>query len=120
MARPVTISWSGGVVSGRLSGRGDRGILLAHGAGTNQDHPFMALLRDRLAGAGHRVLTFNYPYAERGSKRPDRAERLVECHRGAADGRGGAHEPREGPRPQEPRTSSVWSVRARSSPRGRG
>ncbi len=85
MARPVTISWSGGVVSGRLSGRGDRGILLAHGAGTNQDHPFMALLRDRLAGAGHRVLTFNYPYAERGSKRPDRAERLVECHRGAAE-----------------------------------
>jgi len=45
----------------------------------------MVALRDRLAGAGHRVLTFNYPYAERGSKSPDRAERLVECHRAAAD-----------------------------------
>lgn len=45
----------------------------------------MVLLRDRLAECGHTVLTFNYPYTERGSKRPDRAEKLVECHRGAAD-----------------------------------
>lgn len=30
-------------------------------------------------------MTFNYPYAERGSKRPDRQERLLECHRAAAD-----------------------------------
>lgn len=45
----------------------------------------MVLLRDALASAGHTVLTFNYPYTERGSKSPDRAEKLVECHRGAAD-----------------------------------
>lgn len=85
MVKQVTIDWSGGQVSGRLTGKGPDGILLAHGAGTNQDHPFMVLLRDGLASAGHTVLTFNYPYTERGSKSPDRAEKLVECHRGAAD-----------------------------------
>lgn len=30
-------------------------------------------------------MTFNYPYTERGAKRPDRAERLLECHRVAAN-----------------------------------
>ena len=41
-------------------------------------------LRDGLA-RDHRVLTFNYPYAVRGAKRPDRTPTLVECHRGAAE-----------------------------------
>jgi hypothetical protein len=45
----------------------------------------MVSLRDGLAGAGHTVMTFNYPYTERGSKRPDRTEALVRCHRAAAD-----------------------------------
>lgn len=81
----VRIEWEGGEVSGRLGGAGGDGILLAHGAGTNQDHPFMVLLRDGLVEAGHTVLTFNYPYTERGVKSPDRPEKLVSCHRGAAD-----------------------------------
>lgn len=85
MRSEVTIPWDEGKVSGRLSGSGATGVLLAHGAGTNQDHPMMVLLRDRLAEEGLHVLTFNYPYAERGSKRPDRAEKLIRCHRGAAD-----------------------------------
>ena len=72
-------------MTARLAGSASTGILLAHGAGTDQDHPFMVLLRDGLAKAGHTVMTFNYPYTERGSKRPDRTERLVECHRAAAD-----------------------------------
>lgn len=85
MARTVKIRWDGGEVSGRLQGRGPDGILLAHGAGTNQDHPMISSLRDALAARGLTVLTFNYPYAERGSRSPDRAEKLVTCHRGAAD-----------------------------------
>ena len=51
MAESVTINWSGGEVSGRLAGDGSNGILLAHGAGVDQDHPFMVLLRDGLADA---------------------------------------------------------------------
>ena len=85
MARTVKIKWSGGEVTGRLSGSGEEGILLAHGAGTSQDHPTIVMLRDGLAAAGHTVLTFNYPYTERGAKSPDRAPKLIECHRGAAD-----------------------------------
>lgn len=83
MVTNVVIPWSEGEVSGRLAGSGDVGILLAHGAGSDQDHPLMTGLRDGLA-ENHTVLTFNYPYAERGSKRPDRPERLLACHRGAA------------------------------------
>lgn len=81
----TSITWPDGKVSGRLAGSGPIGILLAHGAGTNQDHPFMKSLRDGLAGTGHTVMTFNYPYTERGAKRPDRAEILMRCHRTAAD-----------------------------------
>jgi hypothetical protein len=72
-------------VTGRLAGDGATGLLLAHGAGTNQDHRVIVGLRDRLAAVGLRVMTFNYPYTERGSKSPDRADRLVECHLAAAE-----------------------------------
>ena len=85
MATSTTISWLDGQVSGRLAGSGPSGVLLAHGAGTNQEHPFMTSLRDGLAAEGHTVMTFNYPYTERGSKSPDRTERLVEVHRAAAE-----------------------------------
>lgn len=85
MASTVTIEWEGGEVTGRLAGKGPEGILLAHGAGTNQDHDFIVLLRDGLADSGHTVMTFNYPYTERGSRSPDRREKLLACHRGAAE-----------------------------------
>ena len=81
----MTIAWEGGEVSGRLAGEGPTGVLLAHGAGIDQDHTFMVGLRDGLAEAGQTVLTFNYPYTERGSRSPDRAPKLIACHRGAAD-----------------------------------
>ncbi|MFZ0015025.1 MAG: alpha/beta family hydrolase, partial [Acidimicrobiia bacterium] len=81
----VTIEWDGGQVSGIVEGDGGSGILLAHGAGTDQEHPSIAALRSGLAAAGHRVMSFNYPYTERGTKRPDRQERLLSCHRAAAD-----------------------------------
>jgi predicted alpha/beta-hydrolase family hydrolase len=45
----------------------------------------MTALREALAGTGLVVATFNYAYSERGSKRPDPAERLLTVHRAAAD-----------------------------------
>lgn len=45
----------------------------------------MAGLRTGLASGGHTVMSFNYPYTERGAKRPDRQEKLVACHRAAAE-----------------------------------
>lgn len=92
MARRVAIRWEGGGVTGRWRRpRQARGpaVLLAHGAGAGQDHPALVGIRDGLAGLGHPVLTFNYPYmeerAQRGTRRPpDRPARLLECHRAAA------------------------------------
>lgn len=87
MAREVVIRGSRGTVSGRWRAiRRPEGpaILLAHGAGTNQDHRSIVALRDGLAAHRLPVLTFNYPYTERGSGRPDRQETLLDTHRAAA------------------------------------
>ena len=62
-----------------------KGVLLAHGAGAGQDHPFMVALRQNLAGAGLGVMTFNYAYTEEGRKAPDRLPKLLDVHRAAAD-----------------------------------
>lgn len=85
VTKTIKVAWDGGEVTARVAGEGPNGILLAHGAGTNQDHEFMVLLRDGLADDGHTVMTFNYPYTERGAKGPDRAEKLISCHRSAAE-----------------------------------
>jgi len=45
----------------------------------------MAGLRSGLAAGGHTVMSFNYPYTERGSKRPDSQPRLMACHLAAAE-----------------------------------
>ena len=85
MGTAEKITWDGGEVTAVVEGSGRIGILLAHGAGVGQDHPSMAGLRAGLAGGGHTVMSFNYPYTERGAKRPDRQDRLLACHRAAAD-----------------------------------
>lgn len=60
-------------------------MLLAHGAGTNQDHPGVTRIRDGLARRGHPTLTFNYPYTEAAKGRPDRPQVLLACHQAALD-----------------------------------
>ncbi len=70
-------------VTGKVEGVGEVGILLAHGAGTNQDHPVLVATRSALAQGGVQVMTFNYPYSEAGRSGPDSAERLLTCHRAA-------------------------------------
>lgn len=42
-------------------------------------------IASRLADDGHGVMTFNYPYTEAGKKAPDRAPKLLECHRAVID-----------------------------------
>jgi len=84
MSEKAEVTWDGGVVTAITEGSGPMGVLVAHGAGTDQEHPSIVGVRKGLAGGGHTVMTFNYPYTERGSKRPDRQDRLLECHRAAA------------------------------------
>jgi predicted alpha/beta-hydrolase family hydrolase len=89
MARRLVVRWGGGEkVTARLAaptGGSRVGILLAHGAGAGQDHPFMVALRDALALRGLSVMTFNYAYTEAGRRAPDRPPKLLAVHRAAAE-----------------------------------
>jgi predicted alpha/beta-hydrolase family hydrolase len=60
-------------VSGLLQApRGARACcVLAHGAGAGMAHPFMAATADGLAERRIATLRYQFPYMERGSKRPD-------------------------------------------------
>ncbi len=45
--------------------------VIAHGAGAGMAHPFMAAIANDLAARGIATLRYQFPYMERGSKRPD-------------------------------------------------
>ena len=47
-------------------------LVLAHGAGAGMAHKSMAAVADGLAERGVATLRYQFPYMERGSKRPDR------------------------------------------------
>jgi uncharacterized protein len=46
-------------------------FVFAHGAGAGEDHPWMVRAAKGLASRGIRVVTFNFPYKERGKSAPD-------------------------------------------------
>jgi uncharacterized protein len=46
-------------------------LVLAHGAGAGMTHKHMVAMADGLAERGIATLRYNFPYMERGSKRPD-------------------------------------------------
>jgi len=46
-------------------------LVLAHGAGAGMTHPFMAAMAGGLAERAIATLRYQFPYMERGSKRPD-------------------------------------------------
>ena len=52
------------------------GIILAHGAGNDMNHPLMVHVSEGLAASGYLTLRFNFLYREKGRKRPDRQEIL--------------------------------------------
>ena len=82
----MLIDYDGGTVTGVLhGGPGSVGILLAHGAGAGQEHPWMEMVAGALASHGLQVLTFNYRYTEAGRKSPDRLPTLLAVHRAAAN-----------------------------------
>lgn len=45
--------------------------VLAHGAGAGMVHPFMAAVAEGLAERGIATLRYEFPYMEKGSRRPD-------------------------------------------------
>ena len=82
----MDITYDGGSVTGITAGQsGPVGVLLAHGAGVGQDHPWMVAVREGLAHTGLFVMSFNYRYTEAGRKAPDRMPTLLTVHKAAAD-----------------------------------
>jgi predicted alpha/beta-hydrolase family hydrolase len=64
---------SGATVSGLLQkpASAKACYVLAHGAGADMNHTFMASIAQGLAERGIASLRFNFPFMEQGSKRPD-------------------------------------------------
>ena len=56
-------------------------VILGHGAGANQLHPFMRLFANGLAARGFDTMTFNFTYMEQGRGVPDPKAKLEACYR---------------------------------------
>ena len=56
-------------------------IVLAHGAGAGQRHPFIVNVARQIAARGTEVVTFDFPYMHRGRKAPDAPAALEQCFR---------------------------------------
>ena len=56
-------------------------LVLAHGAGAGERHPWMVRVATRLAERGVSVVTFEFPYMEAHRKRPDPAPVLEAAYR---------------------------------------
>jgi hypothetical protein len=69
----------------QVSARRPATLMLAHGAGAPQRHPFMAGFARALSERGLDVVTFNFLYTEQRRKVPDRMPQLVACYRAAID-----------------------------------
>ena len=74
VAEPVSIAGDHGIrVSGLLATppHARACYVLAHGAGAGMNHPFMASVAVELWQRGIATLRYQFPYMERGAKRPD-------------------------------------------------
>jgi predicted alpha/beta-hydrolase family hydrolase len=74
VAKPISITVTDAVrVSGLLQtpARARACYVLAHGAGAGMDHPFMVAVAEELARRGIATLRYQFPYMERGARRPD-------------------------------------------------
>lgn len=91
-ARPVRIATEGLELSGLLQRPANACALLvlAHGAGAGMEHPHLERLAGLLAEEGIASLRYQFPYMERGTRRPDRAPVLERAVRNAVE-YGAAH-----------------------------
>jgi len=72
--KPISITVNDAVrVSGLLQTppRARACYVMAHGAGAGMDHPFMVDVARKLALRGVATLRYQFPYMERGARRPD-------------------------------------------------
>jgi predicted alpha/beta-hydrolase family hydrolase len=88
-AKPSTFAFD--VEGARTSARVYRGhdargaVVLAHGAGAPQTHPWMVAMARAMAARGLDVVTFNFLYSEARRRAPDRNEVLEQTWQAALD-----------------------------------
>src|SRR5436853_7596712 len=61
----------------RFSAGATPALILAHGAGSDMHHPFLAFMQEALVARGIMTVKFNFPYTEAGRKSPDPPQRLL-------------------------------------------
>ena len=61
-----------------LNVNSETGLIFAHGAGNDMNHPLLVSVSEGLAEHGFIALRFNFPYREKGIKRPDPQEKLIQ------------------------------------------
>lgn len=67
------------------AGEASSTLVLAHGAGAPQTHPWMVKVAGALSARGLDVVTFNFPYAEGKRRAPDRNDVLEATWRAAIE-----------------------------------
>lgn len=88
MDQPLSIEVeAGGSVSALLNlpAKAIACYVFAHGAGAGMAHPFMQTVADGLAARRIATLRYQFPYVERGSRRPDRPPLAHATVRAAVD-----------------------------------
>jgi predicted alpha/beta-hydrolase family hydrolase len=81
----IRIEVGDGTVSGAFARPADAfaTLVVAPGAGSGFDHPFLVGFARAMNAAGVATLRFNFPYREAGRRLPDRAPRAVEAWQAA-------------------------------------
>lgn len=60
-----------------VAGTNGSTVVIAHGAGTGKDHPFLQGYADALGALGFSTLRFNFPYVEQGRRMPGPATHAI-------------------------------------------
>jgi predicted alpha/beta-hydrolase family hydrolase len=81
--RELRLPYAG--TSASLHGAGRTVVVLGHGAGGTRQTPMLLDLAEALAGSGRAALLYNFPYSDRGARRPDPPRLLETTAREAAD-----------------------------------
>lgn len=80
---PQAVTHASAVLYRPAHDAGRAGFVLAHGAGADQMNVLLRAVSKGLTERGYPVLTFNFPFADGGRRRPDPAPRLEAAYRDA-------------------------------------